>query len=218
MIEGYSIMDLVTLGGIITTGGAIVTTVGAIVNVIITNSRDTKALMREFTVLNEKYDRLRDRLLNELSREGGNLLKEQNRSHDGLSGENKAIKADTTYIRGEMSSEKRSREALYNNISNGQEILNKLDFMKEVIHEYARVLDDNKGLVERNKNLNAEIITLKNNSQEFSKESKDDNIPKLLNSIRRFEGQLGEFEMYGESEEIQFILKNIKNELSEFIS
>ena len=50
MIEGYSIMDWLTLSGV-------VATIGAIIGVLITNSRDNKGLSKEHDGLAEKIAR-----------------------------------------------------------------------------------------------------------------------------------------------------------------
>lgn len=55
MIEGYSIMDWVTLGGV-------VGTVVIVIIVMIDSSYDTRALLREFEILSEKQKELSEEI------------------------------------------------------------------------------------------------------------------------------------------------------------
>ncbi|ERJ79076.1 MULTISPECIES: hypothetical protein [Streptococcus] len=55
MIEGYSIMDWVTLGGV-------VGTVVIVIIVMINSSCDTRALLREFEILSEKQKELSEEI------------------------------------------------------------------------------------------------------------------------------------------------------------
>ena len=80
MIEGYSIMDWLTLSGV-------VATIGAIIGVLITNSRDNKGLSKEHDGLAKEHEDLEKK----------------------ISSEAKSIKNDTTYIRDEMLAEKIAR-------------------------------------------------------------------------------------------------------------
>lgn len=187
-MEGYSIMDWLTLFAII---ASIATTIVAIAGAILKNSRDTKAILREFGALSEKYDGL-----------SAGLSKDLSKNHESLSEKNQAIKKDTGYIRDEMLSEKRSRESLYENVSNAGEILNKLDFMREVVHQNAE-------LTAQNSRLNAEIVALK-------QQPADETNQKLLSAVSRLSRQLSAFEGYQEAEEIQVVLMKIQQELEEY--
>lgn len=115
MIEGYSIMDWLTLSGV-------VATIGAIIGVLITNSRDNKGLSKEHDGLSKGHE--------DLSKEHEDLEKK-------ISSEAKSIKNDTTYIRDEMLAEKIARQSLYRNTSRAKEILETIDIMKEVVHQNA---------------------------------------------------------------------------------
>lgn len=179
-------MDWVTLGGIATTAGAVIT-------LIISNIRDNRAVMREFDILSK-----------DVSRENVVLSKE----HGDLSQEHKAIKSDTGYIRDEMLAEKMARENLYHNTSNAKEILDKLDFMREVVIQNAE-------LHVENKQLSSKVATLQNEKQELLDE-KVEETQKLLTTISAFRSQLAEFENYREAEEIQSLLRKIENSLSEY--
>ncbi|MCB5084151.1 hypothetical protein LGV92_00175 [Streptococcus mutans] len=108
MIEGYSIMDWLTLSGV-------VATIGAIVGVLITNSRDNKSLSKEHDGLTKGHEDLKKK----------------------ISSEAKSIKDDTTYIREEMLTEKMARQSLYRNTSRAKEILETIDIMEEVVHQNA---------------------------------------------------------------------------------
>lgn len=186
MIGEYSTMDWVTLGGIATTAGAVIT-------LFVSNIRDNRAVMREFEVLSK-----------DVSRKNGDLSKE----HEDLSREHKSIKSDTGYIRDEMLAEKMARESLYRNTSNAEEILDKLDFMREVVIQ-------NSELHAENKRLSSKVATLQNDKQELLDE-KAEETQKLLTTISSFRSQLAEFENYREAEEIQSLLRKIENSLSEY--
>lgn len=108
MIEGYSIMDWLTLSGV-------VATIGAIIGVLITNSRDNKGLSKEHDGLAKEHEDLEKK----------------------ISSEAKSIKNDTTYIRDEMLAEKIARQSLYHNTSRAKEILETIDIMEEVVHQNA---------------------------------------------------------------------------------
>lgn len=186
MIGEYSTMDWVTLGGIATTAGAVIT-------LFVSNIRDNRAVMREFEVLSK-----------DVSRKNGDLSKE----HEDLSREHKSIKSDTGYIRDEMLAEKMARESLYRNTSNAEEILDKLDFMREVVIQ-------NSELHAENKRLSSKVATLQNDKQELLDE-KAEETQKLLTTISSFRSQLANFENYREAEEIQSLLRKIESSLSEY--
>lgn len=193
MIGEYSTMDWVTLGGIATTAGAVIT-------LFVSNIRDNRAVMREFEILSKEISNERSILSNENT----GLSKE----HDDLSREHKSIKSDTGYIRDEMLAEKMARESLYRNTSNAEEILDKLDFMREVVIQ-------NSELHAENKRLSSKVATLQNDKQELLDE-KAEETQKLLTTISSFRSQLAEFENYREAEEIQSLLRKIESSLSEY--
>ncbi|MEX2785387.1 hypothetical protein AB3331_09370 [Streptococcus sp. H49] len=180
MIGDYSIMDWVTLGGI-------VATIGGILGTFIMLFRDTKAILREFTAQTKEHDDLKEKVSSE---------------RQIVTTQTESIKGDTKYIKESMLEEKWARESLYQNTSRAKEILETIDIMEEVVHQNAA--------------LNAEVANLKLKNYELNRKQ-DDKSSKLLSAISRFEQKLGEFEMYGESEEIRSILKHIRNELSEYI-
>lgn len=194
MLGDYSTMDWVTLGGV-------VTTVGGILGVLITNSRDNKALSKEHDALSKEHSSLsqeHDRLFTTLS-----VVK------DDLSKEHSSLKADTQYIRDEMLTEKMARESLYQNTSRAKEILETMDMMKEVVMQNARLNAEVSDLKVRNQEL------LVKNQELLVKQQTSDSA-KLLAAIGRFENRLADFERYRESEEIRASLKKIENELSEY--
>lgn len=193
MIGEYSTMDWVTLGSIATTAGAVIT-------LFVSNIRDNRAVMREFEILSKEISNERSILSNENT----GLSKE----HDDLSREHKSIKSDTGYIRDEMLAEKMARESLYRNTSNAEEILDKLDFMREVVIQ-------NSELHAENKRLSSKVATLQNDKQELLDE-KAEETQKLLTTISSFRSQLVEFENYREAEEIQSLLRKIESSLSEY--
>lgn len=200
MLGDYSTMDWVTLGGIATTAGAVIT-------LFVSNIRDNRAVMREFEALSKEHDNLskeHDNLSKDASRKSQMLSKE----NTVLSKEHDSIKADTSYIRDEMLAEKMARENLYHNTSNAKEILDKLDFMREVVIQNAE-------LHVENKQLSSKVATLQNEKQELLDE-KVEETQKLLTTISAFRSQLAEFENYREAEEIQSLLRKIENSLSEY--
>ena len=143
MIGDYSIMDWITLGGILTT-------VASLVGIAIKLARDNSGLKAEMKALSKEREMEHD----SLSSEHRALSKE----HDALSKEHASIKKDTEYISDEMKYEKEARKNLYKNSSRAKEILETMDLMKEVVLENSR--------------LNEEITRLKVENQELSKPKK----------------------------------------------
>ena len=117
MIGDYSIMDWVTLGGILTT-------VASLVGIAIKLARDNSGLKAEMKALSKEREMEHDSLSKE---------------HDGLSKEHASIKKDTEYISDEMKYEKMARENLYKNSTRAKEILETMDLMKEVVLQNSRL-------------------------------------------------------------------------------
>lgn len=113
MIGDYSIMDWVTLGGILTT-------VASLVGIAIKLARDNSGLKAEMKALS----------------------KEREMEHDSLSKEHASIKKDTEYISDEMKYEKMARENLYKNSTKAKEILETMDLMKEVVLQNSRLHEE----------------------------------------------------------------------------
>lgn len=113
MIGDYSIMDWVTLGGILTT-------IASLVGIAIKLARDNSGLKAEMKALS----------------------KEREMEHDALSKEHASIKKDTEYISDEMKYEKMARENLYKNSTRAKEILETMDLMKEVVLENSRLNEE----------------------------------------------------------------------------
>ena len=194
MIGEFSIMDWITLGGILTAVAGVLGGAAALWNII----RDNEALSKDHEVLSNKISKSHYSLSQRLSESRDLLSKE-------LSKEHQSIKEDTKYISDEMKYEKMARKSLYKNSSRAKEILETMDMMKEVILQNAQ--------------LNAEVSELKVKNQELSQARKEaTDSEKLLSAINRFKRKLAEFEEYGETEEIRSILRKIAEELSEFTS
>lgn len=197
MIGEFSIMDWITLGGILTAVAGVLGGAAALWNII----RDNKALSKDHEVLSNKISKSHDSLSKRLSESRDLLSKE-------LSKEHQSIKEDTKYISDEMKYEKMARESLYKNSSHAKEILETMDMMKEVILQNAQ--------------LNAEVSELKVKNQELSQARKEaTDSKKLLSAINGFERKLALVEEcgeYGETEEIRYILRKIAKDLSEFTS
>ena len=117
MIGDYSIMDWVTLGGILTT-------IASLVGIAIKLARDNSGLKAEMKALSKEREMEHD----SLSKEHDSLSNE----HDGLSKEHASIKEDTRY-------KKMARENLYKNSSRAKEILETMDLMKEVVLQNSRL-------------------------------------------------------------------------------
>jgi hypothetical protein len=193
MIGDYSIMDWVTLGGILTT-------VASLVGIAIKLARDNSGLKAEMKALSKEREMEHDSLSSEhrgLSSEHRNLSKE----HDALSKEHASIKKDTEYISDEMKYEKMARENLYKNSTKAKEILETMDLMKEVVLQ--------------NSSLTEEVTRLKVENQELSKPKQNNELDKVLRILGRIEGQLASLEGYRSTEEVQVVLKRVESELLE---
>lgn len=186
MIEGYSFMDWVTLGGILTT-------VASLVGIAIKLARDNSGLKAEMKALSKEREMEHD----SLSKEHDSLSKE----HDSLSKEHASIKKDTEYISDEMKYEKMARENLYKNSTKAKEILETMDLMKEVVLQ--------------NSKLTEEVTRLKVENQELSKPKQNTELDKVLHILGRIEGQLASLEGYRSTEEVQVVLKRVESELLE---
>ena len=193
MIEGYSFMDWVTLGGILTT-------IASLVGIAIKLARDNSGLKAEMKALSKEREMEHESLSKEhsaLSKEHDSLSKE----HDGLSKEHASIKKDTEYISDEMKYEKMARENLYKNSTRAKEILETMDLMKEVVLQNSR--------------LHEEVTRLTVANQELSKPKENKELDKVLRVLGRIEGQLASLEGYRSTEEVQVVLKRVESELSE---
>ncbi|MFM9320090.1 hypothetical protein [Streptococcus sp. ST16] len=193
MIGDYSIMDWVTLGGILTT-------VASLVGIAIKLARDNSGLKAEMKALSKEREMEHDSLSKEhdgLSKEHDSLSKE----HDGLSKEHASIKKNTEYISDEMKYEKMARENLYKNSTRAKEILETMDLMKEVVLQNSR--------------LHEEVTRLTVANQELSKPKENKELDKVLRILGRIEGQLASLEGYRTAEEVQVVLKRVESELLE---
>lgn len=193
MIGEYSVLDLVTLGSVVASGATIL---GVLVGI----SRDNQAIKREFEVMSERVESLSKKnseLLRMLIDKQSTLLLA---NHKELSEGDNAIKSDTGYIRDEMLAEKMARLNLYNSISNADEVLKKLDFMRELVIQngqlaaQVKVLEDEKC-----------VADLAREQEMFAAAS----------VIKRFNNQLAGFEGHPESGEVRAVLKKLLEELSE---
>lgn len=200
MLGDYTAMDWASIGAI--TG--IVLTSGV---AILVNSRDNNRMLDKIEGLSKKYDDLTDKIIDFSKTQHSSLLTKTTDSSDLILKKNQSVKDDTTYIKDEMLLEKRSRESLYHSVSNADEVLAKLDFLRETIIQM-------QALNEKNEELKSEIVDLKISNSVLSNKLDNQNVGRLIGDIQRFSSQLAEFEMYPESEEIRFILKKIERELT----
>lgn len=188
MIEEYSIMDWITLSGI-------VATIASLVGIAIKLARDNSGLKAEMKALSKEREMEHDRL----SSEHSGLSKE----HDRLSQEHASIKKDTEYISDEMKQEKMAREILYQNTTKAREILDTMDLMKEVVLQ--------------NSKLTQEVTRLKVENFDLSSSNSqlDSQLCKVYPLLRKIHGQLASLEDYCSTEEAQTLLKRVESQLSE---
>ena len=179
MIEEYSIMDWITFSGI-------VATIASLVGIAIKLARDNSGLKAEMKALSKEREMEHDSLSSE---------------HIGLSKEHASIKKDTEYISDEMKYEKEARKNLYKNSSRAKEILETMDFMKEVVLQ--------------NSELHKEVTRLTVANQELSKPKQNNELDKVIRILGRIEGQLASLEGYRGTEEVQVVLKRVESELLE---
>ena len=200
MIGDYSIMDWVTLGGILTT-------IASLVGIAIKLARDNSGLKAEMKALSKEREMEHASLSSEhtgLSSEHKGLSSDHrglSKEHDALSKEHASIKKDTEYISDEMKYEKMARENLYKNSTKAKEILETMDFMKEVVLQNSRLTE--------------EVGRLTVANQELSKPKENKELDKVLRILGRIEGQLASLEGYRSTEEVQVVLKRVESELLE---
>ncbi|HEO6887498.1 TPA: hypothetical protein ACUJIH_001008 [Streptococcus agalactiae] len=208
MIGDYSVMDWATLGGVV---GIIFTNVG----VLISNSRDNKAIQRELELLEEGQEKLVDEFSKISTNQydkyvliQSNLSNNIEKNKQELVQKNSYVKEDTKYIRDEMLIEKKSREEVYNHVKNGDKLIEKMAFANELILKFGEVIRENQMLGLKVNSLEEKIVDLSN-------QPKNDEISKLRKSISSFERELSRFEDggYSEAEEIKSTLRRILNDL-----
>ncbi|HGD6356263.1 TPA: hypothetical protein ACIZ3V_001870 [Streptococcus agalactiae] len=208
MIGDYSVMDWATLGGVV---GIIFTNVG----VLISNSRDNKAVQRELELLEEGQEKLVDEFSKISTNQydkyvliQSNLSNNIEKNKQELVQKNSYVKEDTKYIRDEMLIEKKSKEEVYNHVKNGDKLIEKMAFANELILKFGEVSRENQMLGLKVNSLEEKIVDLSN-------QPKNDEISKLRKSISSFERELSRFEDvgYSEAEEIKSTLRRILNDL-----
>ncbi|HGK6785255.1 TPA: hypothetical protein ACJ5QQ_001179 [Streptococcus agalactiae] len=208
MIGDYSVMDWATLGGVV---GIIFTNVG----VLISNSRDNKAIQRELELLEEGQEKLVDEFSKISTNQydkyvliQSNLSNNIEKNKQELVQKNSYVKEDTKYIRDEMLIEKKSKEEVYNHVKNGDKRIEKMAFANELILKFGEVSRENQMLGLKVNSLEEKIVDLSN-------QPKNDEISKLRKSISSFERELSRFEDvgYSEAEEIKSTLRRILNDL-----
>lgn len=208
MIGDYSVMDWATLGGVV---GIIFTNVG----VLISNSRDNKAIQRELELLEEGQEKLVDEFSKISTNQydkyvliQSNLSNNIEKNKQELVQKKSYVKEDTKYIRDEMLIEKKSKEEVYNHVKNGDKLIEKMAFANELILKFGEVSRENQMLGLKVNSLEEKIVDLSN-------QPKNDEISKLRKSISSFERELSRFEDvgYSEAEEIKSTLRRILNDL-----
>lgn len=162
MIGDYSVMDWATLGGVV---GIIFTNVG----VLISNSRDNKAIQRELELLEEGQEKLVDEFSKISTNQydkyvliQSNLSNNIEKNKQELVQKNSYVKEDTKYIRDEMLIEKKSKEEVYNHVKNGDKLIEKMAFANELILKFGEVSRENQMLGLKVNSLEEKIVDLSN--------------------------------------------------------
>lgn len=185
------------------------------VGVLISNSRDNKAIQRELELLEEGQEKLVDEFSKISTNQydkyvliQSNLSNNIEKNKQELVQKNSYVKEDTKYIRDEMLIEKKSREEVYNHVKNGDKLIEKMAFANELILKFGEVSRENQMLGLKVNSLEEKIVDLSN-------QPKNDEISKLRKSISSFERELSRFEDggYSEAEEIKSTLRRILNDL-----
>lgn len=161
MLGDYSIMDWVTLGGILGTIGALI---GTVVKVL-----------KDNTVLKQKME--------SLSKEHEGLSQKISTERTALSKENDSIKEDTDYIAKEFLKEQMARKNLYKNTDRAKEILETMDMMKEVVMQNAQL----NATITQLEVKNQELINQKNQDIQNLLKS----VNNVRNQLSNFEGHRG---------------------------
>ncbi|HHT7814593.1 TPA: hypothetical protein ACT2IF_001977 [Streptococcus suis] len=130
MLGELSIMDLVTIGGLITAIAGVLGSAAALWRLF----RDTKALSKEHQSIQEDTTYISDE------------MRDEKRAREGLY-------QDTRYISTQMIREETARQELYKNSSRAKEILETMDMMKEVVLQNAQLNAENSVLKQQNHEL-----------------------------------------------------------------
>ncbi|WP_303977522.1 hypothetical protein [Streptococcus danieliae] len=115
-----------------------------------------------------------------------------------LSKEHDEIKSDTSYVVDTLKIEKMARESLYHTTNKAQTILDTMDIMKEVVIQNYELQNRVSDLLNQNEKL-----------LESDKDSKE----QILGILSMVNSRLSELENYREAQEIQVILKSIRDNL-----
>lgn len=196
MLGDYSVIDLVTVTGVLAAVASTISALGYLVKVW----RDNKAISKQLNNLSSDISNSKEAISNHISRGGNVLSKEHNVLTDKviserkiISRENEAIRHDTEYVYNEILDEKMARESLYKNSARAKEILNQLDIMREVVLQNAK-------LNAEKAELTVKVSQLETQNKELSDLDKDNQAVKQLSqSIREFNNKLSSFEEYRET-------------------
>lgn len=194
MLGELSIMDWVTIGGVLTTLAAVLGGFVALWNLF----RDNKALLRELEILSKEHTELSKEATSSMIKNDTEYISKKMIKEETARQE---LYKNTNYVVREMEKEKEARKNLYKNSSRAKEILETMDIMKEVVLQNAQLNAENSALKQQNHEL------LFNHSQEQEK---------LFRVIKGIDNRLAILEEYREAEEIRSILKRIESELSEY--
>lgn len=215
MFGDYSIMNWVTILSLLSAIGGILVAVVALVKLFLVSTRDNDAIFKEFESLAKEHEKLEKTFKDFINNKHQFLLKENSYLLTNIKSEREIttretdlIKHDTQFVYDVMRDEKNARLNLYQNVSNASEVLKTIDIMRETIVQ-------NTNLEVQNQMLGLKVSSLEEKIVDLSNQPKNEEISKLRSSIDGFQRRLAEFEGYSESEEIQYVLRRILNELEE---
>lgn len=215
MFGDYSIMNWVTILSLLSAIGGILVAVVALVKLFLVSTRDNDAIFKEFESLAKEHEKLEKTFKDFINNKHQFLLKENSYLLTNIKSEREIttretdlIKHDTQFVYDVMRDEKNARLNLYQNVSNASEVLKTIDIMRETIVQ-------NANLEVQNQMLGLKVSSLEEKIVDLSNQPKNEEISKLRSSIDGFQRRLAEFEGYSESEEIQYVLRRILNELEE---
>lgn len=192
MLGEYSVMDLVNIATLLAAGASFL-------SIFLKMYQDSRNMERGFQGMSREIEGI-SKEISGLSKEIASLSRALSKEHDSLSEEHEFIMLGTTYISDEMKLEKMARQTLYQNTSRAKEILETMDFMREVVLQNAA--------------LNQEVAELRVKAAELSKE-RERNQAQLLGSLKNIEDKLSMVDHFGEAEEAKVILKRVAMELTE---
>lgn len=190
MLDGYSVMEWVTFGGVFI---IIFLLIGAIVHFVGNHA----ILRKQIQYLSKENERLSQLL----SKENERLSQKISSERTALSKENDSIIKGIEYIVEELLKEQLARENLYKTTDRAKELLETMDMMKEAVMQNAQ--------------LNATITQSEVENQELINQNHE--IQRMLGALNNVSHQLSTLEGSRDSEKIEKVFRNIKCQFSDFL-